>query len=116
MTVGEIAEFSLKILVSVLAALVLIYRPAWPDKLVGKVIRITPTRGKLFGALILLGSVFDLGWTVLMGSPPGNLFWRMSKFCGNIAENPSCHVWSIVSSAFLFFAVLMGLVLWTRPR
>lgn len=41
-------------------AWVLIFRPAWADKIWGKVIRITPERGKFLGALILLSFVLAL--------------------------------------------------------
>ncbi len=41
-------------------AWVLIFRSAWANKMVGRVIRITPGRGKLFGALVLLGFVLAL--------------------------------------------------------
>ena len=41
-------------------AWVLIFRPTWADKFLGKLIRITPERGKLLGALTLLALVLSL--------------------------------------------------------
>src|SRR6185437_13583355 len=116
MTDGDIAELPLKFLFSVPLALILIFRPAWADRLVGRVIRITPLRGKLFGALTLLGFVFDTGWTLSMGSSPGPQFWLIAKFCGGFAANTSCHLWSAVLSMVFSGAVVLGLVVWTRPR
>ena len=115
MTDGDIADLPLKLL-SVPLALVLIFRPAWADKIAGRVIRITPFRGKLFGTLVLLGFVSDLGWTVLMGSTPGPQFWLLQKFCGNIADNTSCHISGLVLSMLFSAAVIWGLVMWSRPR
>jgi hypothetical protein len=41
-------------------AWVLIFRPTWADKILGRMIRITPERGKFIGALMLLGFVLAL--------------------------------------------------------
>jgi len=65
MTHADITEILVKFMSSVAPAWVLIFRPAWADKLVGRYIRITPTRGKIFGTLVLLSFAFDLGWTLL---------------------------------------------------
>jgi hypothetical protein len=70
MTHGDLVEIPFKFLASGAPAWVLIFRPAWADKLVGRYIRITPRRGKVFGSIILLGFVYNTGWTLLFGPSP----------------------------------------------
>jgi hypothetical protein len=67
MTQVTFGEYLLMFLCSVPPAWVLIFRPAWANKLVGRYVRITATRGKVIGALVLVSFVYNLGWAMLFG-------------------------------------------------
>jgi hypothetical protein len=71
MTRTDIVEILLMFVGSAVPAWVLIFRPAWADKLLGRRI-ITPTWGKALGALLLVGFVYKRGRSrfTVQSSPP----------------------------------------------